>query len=128
MKPRLGSRGRHTLTYINTREDLKKAYHIAKQLCLWVIVEEQLFGPVYRGTVINYRLEGIFVARQPFVTGDGKSTIHDLIAHKNTTKIAGVADVEISPKMTGFVTRELQSLGRITPSDGYPSWLSPLPR
>ncbi len=42
VKPRLGSRGRHAITYIHTEEDLKEAFRIARQLCLWVIVEEQI--------------------------------------------------------------------------------------
>ncbi|MEI6711134.1 MAG: hypothetical protein WCK88_02635 [bacterium] len=48
VKPRLGSRGRHVITYVRNHDDLRMAYRIAKQLCLWVIVEEQFVAPVYR--------------------------------------------------------------------------------
>lgn len=65
VKPRLGSRGRHVVTYIRNHEDLKHAFKIAHQLCLWVIVEEQIIGPVYRGTVVDYRVEGILSGTQP---------------------------------------------------------------
>lgn len=42
VKPRLGSRGRHVVTYVRNHDDLREAFHIARQLCLWVIVEEQI--------------------------------------------------------------------------------------
>lgn len=48
VKPRLGSRGRHVVTYVRNHDDLRHAFKIARQLCLWVIVEEQIIGPVYR--------------------------------------------------------------------------------
>jgi hypothetical protein len=48
VKPRLGSRGRHVVTYVSNHDDLRHAFKIARQLCLWVIVEEQIIGPVYR--------------------------------------------------------------------------------
>lgn len=75
VKPRLGSRGRHVVTYVRNYEDLKHAFQIARQLCLWVIVEEQVIGPVYRGTVINYKIEGILSGTQPLVVGNGKNTL-----------------------------------------------------
>ena len=48
VKPRLGSRGRHVVTYVRNHDDLRHAFKIARQLCLWVIIEEQIIGPVYR--------------------------------------------------------------------------------
>jgi hypothetical protein len=42
VKPRLGSRGRHVVTYVRNHDDLRHAFRIARQLCLWVIVEEQI--------------------------------------------------------------------------------------
>jgi carbamoylphosphate synthase large subunit len=67
VKPRLGSRGRHVVTYVRNHDDLRHAFHIARQLCLWVIVEEQIIGPVYRGTVIDYEVGGILSGTQPMV-------------------------------------------------------------
>jgi len=128
VKPRLWSRGRHTLTYINTREELRKAYKIAKQLCLWVIVEEQLFWPVYRGTVINYKLEGIFAAKVPQIMGDGTTNIRELISQKNLTRLEGIAEVKISAKMAWFLVRQCISNGSFNASDGYDSWYIPLPK
>lgn len=107
MKPRLGSRGRHVVTYIRTHEELREAFKIARQLCLWVIVEEQIIGPVYRGTVINYTLEGVLAGFQPMVTGDGKKDLNTLIAEKNVSREEGVSEVTITEKMTWFMKRQL---------------------
>ncbi len=67
VKPREGSRGRHSTTHIYTLDELKVAFKIAKQLCAWVIVEEHLKGPVYRGTVINYKTVGVLRGDAPSV-------------------------------------------------------------
>ncbi|MBI3588813.1 MAG: hypothetical protein HY093_00140 [Candidatus Liptonbacteria bacterium] len=105
VKPRLGSRGRHTTTFIQTESDLKKAYKIAKQLCHWVVLEEQLPGPIYRGTVIDGKLVGVLGGDPPKITGDGKNTIEELIVIKNQKKPAGVKDFKISPTTPEFLAR-----------------------
>lgn len=106
VKPRSGSRGRHSTTFITTEKDLIKAYHIAKQLCFWVIVEEHLEGPVYRGTVINYKLEGVLRGDSPFVVGNGTNTIEKLISEKNSKSHPGVKDIVISPHIETYLGRQ----------------------
>ena len=107
VKPRAGSRGRHSTTYISNLVELKKAYKIAKQLCFWVIVEEQLFGPVYRATLINYELCGVLRGDSPQVQGDGVHSIKELIEEKNKSLHAGVKDIVADNEMEKFVERGL---------------------
>jgi cyanophycin synthetase len=97
VKPRAGSRGRHTTTFVYTEEDLKKAYKIAKQLCHWVIVEEHLFGDIQRGTVIGGKLVGVLGGSPPRVTGDGKSSIVELIKIKDAARPEKVKEIKINP-------------------------------
>lgn len=113
VKPRLGSRGRHVVTYVRNHDDLKYAYKIAKQLCLWVIVEEQFIAPVYRGTVINFETAGVLSGTQPFVTGDGKSSLTALIEKKNQTRDDTIGEVEKDQKTAWFLKRQLSCDGRI---------------
>lgn len=113
MKPRLGSRGRHVITYVRNHDDLRFAYKIAKQLCLWVIVEEQFVAPVYRATVINFTLEGVLAGTQPQVIGNGHKTLNELIEEKNKQKDTEVAEVEKDQKMSWFLKRQLSCDGRI---------------
>lgn len=79
VKPRVGSRGRHTTTLIFKKEEFVKAFKIAKELCHWVIVEEHLFGDVQRATLVGGKLSGVLGGSPPRVTGDGKHTIAELI-------------------------------------------------
>ncbi len=113
VKPRLGSRGRHVVTYVRNHDDLREAFRIARQLCLWVIVEEQIIWPVYRATCINYKAEGILAGLQPQVLWDGKKNLTELIQEKNKNRDAGVAEVTPDQKMNWFLKRQLSYDGRI---------------
>ena len=116
VKPRAGSRGRHTATYIYSESDLRQAVKIAKQLCHWVIVEEQLFGPVYRATVINGYLAGVLRGDPPQITGDGRKSILELISEKNSLPHPEVKDIAPDESMEIFLSRQSLSLSSILES------------
>ncbi len=83
VKPRVGSRSRHTFLNITSVDALHTAFKSAKRLCPWVIVEQQLVGRVYRGTVIGGKAVAV-VSRDPAsVIGDGVSTVRALIEKEN---------------------------------------------
>ena len=82
-KPHRGSRGRHTTLNINSREALKRAFAIAKQLTRWVEVEEELVGIIHRVTIIGTKSIAIVRRDPPMVVGDGVSTIQQLIGQTN---------------------------------------------
>lgn len=105
IKPRLGSRGRHTTTFIYNEEELKKAFERAKQLCYWAVMEEHLVGSVYRGTMINGKLAGVLRGDPPRITGDGTRTISELVEIKNQQKHKEVKDVVISQEHINFLGR-----------------------
>lgn len=115
VKPRSGSRGRHSITHITTLEDFIRAYKIAKQLCFFVIVEEHLEGPVYRGTVINYVLEGVLKGESPYVVGDGTSSIEYLIQEKNKVVQEGVSSIEITNSLVEYIQRQGFTLESVLP-------------
>ncbi len=105
VKPRQGSRGRHTTTWVQTEAELEIAFHSATQICACAMIEEQLQGSVYRGTVVDGEVVGILAGDQPRITGDGKSTINKLIQEKNTAKAEGIADVVLDEKLEQFLKR-----------------------
>lgn len=117
IKPRLGSRGRHTTTFIYNEEQLQEAFRIAKQLCFWVVMEEHLVGSVYRATMINHRLTGILRGDPPRVTGDGNHTIAELIFLKNQTKHPEIHEVNTTPAMEIFLSRSNYTLQSVLPLD-----------
>ncbi len=106
VKPRAGSRGRHSTTFVYSEQDLHRAFNIAQQLCHWVMVEEQLHGPVYRATVINFELGGVLRGDPPQVVGDGRQTIAQLIADKNQRPHIGVKDIVADDNVKLFLSRQ----------------------
>ena len=83
VKPHTGSRSRHTTIHIHTLEELHVAFQKAQQLSPWVIIEEELSGALYRGTVIGGRLVGVLRRDPAQVTGDGISTVRELVEREN---------------------------------------------
>ncbi len=116
VKPRAGSRGRHSTTFVATEEDLKHAFYVAKQLCFWVMVETQLPGPVYRATVINFQLAGVLRGDSPQVTGDGRLTVGELVRQKNQQPHPGVQNVQMGASEINFLKRQKLSPDSILPA------------
>jgi hypothetical protein len=82
-KPNLGSRSRHTMIHINTEKDLIIGFEKAKKLSPLVVIEEELRGYLFRGTLIGGKLEGVVRRDQPEVTGDGTQTLRELMKEEN---------------------------------------------
>jgi len=82
-KPNLGSRSRHTMIHINTIEDLVVGLKKAKKLSPLVVIEEELRGYLFRGTLIGGKLVGVIKRDQPEVTGNGINTIQELLEEEN---------------------------------------------
>ena len=113
VKPRLGSRGRHTTTNITKSSDLEKAFMIAKQMGHFVIIEEHLFGSVYRATLIDGVLVGVLAGDPPRITGDSIKTIRELIEIKNRKRDKRVSEVIVSDGLLSFLERQGHALDDI---------------
>ena len=105
IKPRTGSRGRHTTTSIFTEDELREAYAIARQLGPYVVMEEHLIGSVYRGTVVDGELVAILRGDPPRITGDGVHTIAALIEKQNAARAGRVGAIELSTENLDFLLR-----------------------
>ncbi len=117
VKPQSGSRGRHTTTNINTKEEMKYAFDLAEQISPTMVAQEHLFGSVYRATVVNNVLVGFFRADQPQVVGDGVSTVSELIAEKNKNRSERISEILITEEIINFLKRENYTLESIVPKD-----------
>jgi cyanophycin synthetase len=82
-KPNLGSRSRHTTIHINTPEDLIMGFKKAKKLSPLVVIEEELSGALFRGTLVGGKLVGVVRRDQPAITGDGVHTVQELLDEEN---------------------------------------------
>lgn len=83
VKPTLGSRSRHTKIHIKTINELIHSFKIAKQICPIVSVEEELRGSVYRISLVGGKIAGALRRDPPYVIGDGKKTVRELIVDAN---------------------------------------------
>ncbi|OGV19036.1 MAG: cyanophycin synthetase [Lentisphaerae bacterium GWF2_38_69] len=100
IKPERGNHGRGVTVNIKNEETLESAYYLARKVCSEILVESYIEGNDYRLLVVN----GIFTAashRQlPFVTGDGKSTIKELINTVNSDPLRGYGHENVLTKIT----------------------------
>lgn len=82
-KPSIGSRSRHTTTHLRTEEEFLVGFRKAKQLSPWVMIEEELTGFVFRGTLIGEKLVAVIRREPEDVIGDGIHTIRQLVDIEN---------------------------------------------
>jgi len=100
IKPLDSNHGKGITTNINSLEDAKKAFHSAKQFSKEIIVEKSLTGKDFRALVINNRLIAVAERTPAFVTGDGKSTIKELIDEVNKDPRRGYGHEKILTQIT----------------------------
>ena len=82
-KPNMGSRSRHTTTHISDEESFIKAFKCAQQISPWVMIEEELEGFVFRGTLINKKFVAALRREPAYVIGDGTHNIKELVEIEN---------------------------------------------
>jgi D-alanine-D-alanine ligase-like ATP-grasp enzyme len=105
VKPRIGSRARHTTTNIHALADLEAAYALAHELCAQVLLEEHLEGPVCRATAVDGKLCGFLEMKQARVVGDGIHTIAELLAEKNARRPERVGAIVLEAEHYAFLAR-----------------------
>lgn len=113
VKPRTGSNGRHTYPNVRTSKDLEEAFKGVKQISAFVTVEEYLEGNLCRATCVGGTLIGFLESAYPSVTGDGRSTIAELIERANAQKLPGVDDMTLDAVNEGFIRRRGYAPGSV---------------
>ncbi len=115
VKPRIGSRGRHTITNIHTLEQLREGISIARQICPELIVEEHLQGSVCRATFVNGVLAGFYRGQAPILQGDGQRTIQELIEEKDSLRHTRVEPIRVSKELHDHIARRGFTIHDILP-------------
>ncbi len=82
-KPVDGNHGKGATTNIRNWEDAVRGLEAAKKYSRGVIVEKFITGQDHRVLVINYKFVAAAIRKPAAVTGDGKSTIQQLIDKTN---------------------------------------------
>lgn len=83
VKPRYGNQGRGVSVNLTTREEVEKAYEVARAEESTVVVERACRGDDYRLLVVGGALVAAARRRPPEVTGDGKTSVRELVALVN---------------------------------------------
>jgi cyanophycin synthetase len=89
VKPVDGNHGRGITTNISTKEEVYAAFKIAKTVSDRIIIEEFVEGSDYRFLVVNYKLVAAARRTPAMITGDGTSTIEELISKENEHPMRG---------------------------------------
>jgi D-alanine-D-alanine ligase-like ATP-grasp enzyme len=121
-KPHIGSRSRHTTIHISTTKELQSAVNKVKQLSPWVIMEQELKGLQYRGTVIGGKTRAVLRRDPACVIGDGKLTVRQLLEKENKNpKRQGPIfhTIEISEKIEKELVRQNLTWDSIPTKDQY---------
>jgi cyanophycin synthetase len=79
VKPYDGNHGRGVFTNLTTREEVVSAYRVAVDEGSGVIVERFVLGNEHRLLVVGNRMVAAAAGEPAWVTGDGKSTVIELI-------------------------------------------------
>lgn len=116
VKPRVGSRARHTTTNIRTFEEFEKAVKSARVLSPQVVAEEYLEGYICRATCVQGKLAGFFRAEGASVMGNGVQTLRELIEDKNKKRGERMEPIEISSELTDFISRQGFTLEDVLPA------------
>ncbi|MFC3039733.1 ATP-grasp domain-containing protein [Virgibacillus xinjiangensis] len=124
VKPTDGSFGRGIVTNIQNDEELTDALIYVRQELNFkdIIVEQYIPGEEYRLYVVDDKVVGAIHRIPPNVTGDGKSTIRELIEEKNQERaknprliscpIVSGYEVEVFIERDGLSLDSIPSAGR----------------
>jgi cyanophycin synthetase len=100
IKPSDGNHGRGITTGIRSQTEAVKAFQFAQQVSDDVIVEKHMHGNDYRFLVINYQLVAVAKRTPALVTGDGISTISQLIERTNDDPKRGSGHSQVLTAIT----------------------------
>lgn len=99
-KPVNGNHGRGITTQITTLEQAQNGFDDAQKISENVIIERFISGDDYRFLVINYKLTAVAKRTPALVTGNGISTIEELIHEINTDPNRGDGHQKVLTKIT----------------------------
>ena len=83
VKPRYGNQGRGVSVNLVSREEVERAWHVAREEESTVMVERFVAGGDYRVLVVGGRVVAAARRHPPAVIGDGASTVRQLVGKVN---------------------------------------------
>lgn len=129
-KPLNGNHGKGATTNLRTWEELKEGMAIAQKYSKAVICETFITGLDHRALVINYKFVAAALRTPAAVTGDGKSTIQQLIDIVNSDPRRGfghekvLTNITVDTQTENILKAKDLTLESILPK-GESLWLKP---
>ncbi len=99
IKPLDGNQGKGVTTNCGTPEEVARAFEHARRYGRRIIVEEHLAGRDYRVLVTGRKVAAASWRRPPGVTGDGYSSIRELVEIENRNPARGEGHTNILTKI-----------------------------
>lgn len=90
IKPKDGNQGKGVSVNINSDEELREAYGIARNYSRDVLIEKFIKGKDYRVLVVGDNVVAVSQRIPPSVIGDGISTIKELVYKENKNPKRGI--------------------------------------
>jgi cyanophycin synthetase len=129
-KPVDGNHGKGATTNIMNWEDAVKGLAAAQKYSRSVIVEKYITGQDHRVLVINYKYVAAAIRKPAAVTGDGKSTIQELIDKVNEDPRRGyghektLTQIKVDDFTLDMLKKADLTLESVLPA-GVEQWLKP---
>lgn len=89
LKPQYGSKGNGVKVNIKNEKELMHEYSSLKQRFEDIIVEKYYQGNDYRVCMVDYKVVAVALRIPPFVVGDGRRSVKELIGEINSDKLRG---------------------------------------
>ncbi|MCU1289935.1 MAG: cphA [Acidobacteria bacterium] len=100
VKPLDANHGKGASINLNSIEEVREAFHKAKEYSSRVIVEKMLYGADFRALVIDNKLVAVAERTPAHVIGDGVSTIQQLIDKENENPLRGYGHEKVLTLIT----------------------------
>ena len=100
VKPLNANHGRGITVGLETIEEVRHAFDVAKEHARWVILERSLVGNDFRALVVNNRLVAVAERTPAHVIGDGEKTIQELIDITNQDPRRGYGHENVLTEIT----------------------------
>lgn len=110
VKPARGEQGRGIAVGLTDLDETRQAIEVARRVCKEVLVEACVDGFDLRLVVIDYRVVATAIRRPAQITGDGRTTIRELIDGQSRRRAAATGGESTIP-VDGETERVLAAAG-----------------
>ena len=116
LKPQYGNKGKGVILNIKNEKELLLSYNKLKNNFKDLLIEKYYVGKDYRVCVINNKVIAVALRLPPFIIGNGKDNILNLIKKVNNDPLRGVdhekplTKIKLDEEVLEFITKQNKNL------------------